>query len=304
MTDSAQASTSSTNKRALVLGGGGPVGKAWETGLAAGFADLGLNLATAELIVGTSAGAIVGAEIALGKDMNHAMPVAPPAAGPSPTGPAGPPPGLQELMAAIAQATASADPEAARQRIGQLALSASVPPEQIAIGRPNLAGAAGQSWPPSLQATSVSTRTGRRQVWSASSNVPLEKALAASSALPGVWPPITIGDDRYMDGGVVSVLNADLAQGYDSVIVISCFRIGDGTDGTPVSPADGEALADLDALRRGGTKVELISPDGAFLALTKNGAMMLIPALEPQALELGKQQAAREIERVRAAWAS
>lgn len=303
---STQPSTQYHQRRALVLGGGGPVGRAWETGLAAGFANLGINLATADLIVGTSAGAIVGAEIALGWDMNTSMPVAGHSPAGSSAGPAlaGAPPGIQELMAAIVQASTSPDPEAARQRIGQIALSASVPDEKDAVGRANLAGVSGQPWPTALQATSVSTQTGRRQVWNASSNVPLEKALAASSALPGVWPPITIGDDRYMDGGVSSNLNADLAQNYDHVIVVSCFGLDDSVDGTPTSPANTQLIAELETLRRSGGSVELISPDSAFLALTKHGALMLNPALEPRAFHLGKQQAGREIERVRAAWTS
>lgn len=292
--------------RALVLGGGGPVGKAWETGLAAGFANLGVSLATADLIVGTSAGAIVGAEIALGRDMNTSLTIAsdPAAGGPGAMAPEEPPPGMQQLMAAIAQAKTSLDPEAALRRIGQIAISAPAPDEQVAIGRPNLAGASGQRWPAGLQVTSISTQTGRRHVWSASSNVPLERALAASSALPGVWPPITVGDDRYMDGGVSSTLNADLAQNYARVVVFSCFRIDESAEGQPAAPANKQLLAELETLRHSGSSVELISPDGAFLALTKNGALMLNPALEPEAFELGKQQAAREIERVRAAWAS
>ena len=51
--------------RALVLGGGGPVGRAWETGLVDGFAGQGIDLGTADLIIGTSAGAVVGARLAL-----------------------------------------------------------------------------------------------------------------------------------------------------------------------------------------------------------------------------------------------
>ena len=52
--------------RALVLGGGGPVGIAWETGLAAGLERAGVRLRDADLFVGTSAGSVVGAQFALG----------------------------------------------------------------------------------------------------------------------------------------------------------------------------------------------------------------------------------------------
>jgi NTE family protein len=53
--------------KALVLGGGGPVGVGWETGLAAGLEEEGVRLADADLIVGTSAGSIVGAQLAMGR---------------------------------------------------------------------------------------------------------------------------------------------------------------------------------------------------------------------------------------------
>src|SRR5262249_52584587 len=58
---SASASTQTRTKtRALVLGGGGPVGEAWESGIIATLMKNGVDLRGADMIVGTSAGAIVG----------------------------------------------------------------------------------------------------------------------------------------------------------------------------------------------------------------------------------------------------
>ena len=54
------------DRRALVLGGGGVTGIAWETGLIAG---LGIDLAAADVIIGTSAGSLVGTDIACGQDL-------------------------------------------------------------------------------------------------------------------------------------------------------------------------------------------------------------------------------------------
>ena len=51
---------------ALVLGGGGPVGGAWMTGVLAGLAEAGVHLDRADVIIGTSAGAIFGAGLAPG----------------------------------------------------------------------------------------------------------------------------------------------------------------------------------------------------------------------------------------------
>ena len=54
------------DRRALVLGGGGVTGVAWEIGLITGLAGLGIDLAAADVIIGTSAGSVVGADIASG----------------------------------------------------------------------------------------------------------------------------------------------------------------------------------------------------------------------------------------------
>src|SRR5256885_17260994 len=55
--------------RALVLGGGGPVGIGWEAGLLAGLADTGVVLGHADLVVGTSAGSVVGAQLTSGRTL-------------------------------------------------------------------------------------------------------------------------------------------------------------------------------------------------------------------------------------------
>jgi NTE family protein len=286
--------------RALVLGGGGPVGRAWQTGLAAGFIEAGIELGAADLIVGTSAGAIVGAEIALRHNMSDFVPATPSA---SPSGPpSAPPAAIQQLMASIAAVATSATPELELQRIGQFAISANTPSEEIAVGRPNLAGVTGIPWPSNLQATSVSTTTGLLQVWTAQSGVPLEKGLAASSALPGVWPAITIGADRYMDGGVSGMLHVDLAKGYSRVVVVSCFSLEDVDRSDPRHAGNKAQLGDIEMLGYGGSAVELVAPDEEFLSLTGHGTLMLNPALEAPAFELGRQQAHNEAARILSIW--
>jgi NTE family protein len=295
-----RATRSERPSRALVLGGGGSVGRAWQTGLAAGFACVGIRLSNADLIVGTSAGAIVGAEIALRKEMNDFLPTPAPAS--LSHAPASRSEGIQQLMAAIGRVAVSADPERELIKIGEFALSAQVPTEEAALARPNLAGVAGQPWPPNFQATTVSTRTGRLHVWNAASEVSLQQALAASSALPGVWPPITIGSDRYMDGGVRSTLNADIANGYNRVVVVSCrsLTIDDVED--PRAASTRALLTELDALRESGSRVEIIAPDAEFVALTNNGASLLNSFLEPDAFDMGKRRAVEEAARIREVW--
>src|ERR1700744_1531192 len=73
------------DRRALVLGGGGVTGIAWETGLIAGLAGLGIDLAAADVIIGTSAGSLVGTDIACGQDLEalYQAQLAPPAPEPA-----------------------------------------------------------------------------------------------------------------------------------------------------------------------------------------------------------------------------
>src|SRR5260370_29199764 len=54
---------SNSNKRALVLAGGGAAGNAWELGLIAGLSGTGDDVTEAPLILRTSAGSTVAAQI-------------------------------------------------------------------------------------------------------------------------------------------------------------------------------------------------------------------------------------------------
>src|SRR5712692_10292948 len=63
----ASSAVSGTIQRALILGGGGPVGRAWEVGILKGLADAGVDVSQADLVVGTSSGAILGTQLRSGK---------------------------------------------------------------------------------------------------------------------------------------------------------------------------------------------------------------------------------------------
>src|SRR5690242_12736445 len=108
--------------RALVLGGGGPVGVGWESGLAVGLAAAGVEIGAAEEIVGTSAGSIVGARLALGMDPAQTVSAV---GEPLPAGSASAGPAMTDLMTALAAAARSAQtPEQTRVELGRLALAA------------------------------------------------------------------------------------------------------------------------------------------------------------------------------------
>jgi NTE family protein len=301
MSTSIGGTAASPGARALVLGGGGPVGRAWESGLAAGLLAQGIDLGGADLIIGTSAGAIVGAELALGRDLGAIGPVtdSPAGPGPSPVSPTD----IQRVMAAVARAASSPEPELIWQEVGRLALSASTCREEESLSRATFSPVSGSRWPRNFQATSVSASTGRFQLWTSASGIPLERAVAASSAFPGVWPPITIGQDRYMDGGLRSSLNADLAAGYSRVVVVSCFGPEEpGTANAPAVPPTRSPWGEIESLRTEGSAVEVVGPSAVFLALTGNGTRMLDNSLVPEAYGAGQRQALDDGPRVRAAW--
>ncbi|MFW8744828.1 patatin-like phospholipase family protein, partial [Mesorhizobium japonicum] len=212
--------------------------------------------------------------------------------------PAGPPAGVAEMMAAIGKAVLSDDPEAGLRGVGERALQAPVPPEEVALNRPNIQGVIGESWPANLHVAAVSVTTGKLTVWDWKSGATLQQALAASSALPGVWAPITVADDRYMDGGVRSTLNADVAAGNDRVLVICCHPL----EGAHADPRSVVPLREIEYLRSSGSTVEVIIPNQEFLDMTEEVTSLLNPALEKPGFEIGKRQAHSELARVQKLW--
>lgn len=270
-----------TMEQALVLGGGGVAGIAWMTGLLAGLADVGQDVTMGtDLVIGTSAGANVAAQLGSGLSLEglFARQVDP---------------DLQsrEIMAEVdwakvAQlqpyADAARTPAERRRRFGEFALSAHTVPEseRRAVIESRLPS---PDWPmTATRLTAVDCVCGEPAVFDDSSGVALVDAVAASCAVPGVWPPVTIGGRRYMDGGVRSRDNADLAAGAARVTVISPLGLNSPVP-TPTPLADV-----LTALKDRGAAVTLISPDEASKAAI--GRNSLDPATRGPAATAGRLQ--------------
>ncbi|MFJ2863876.1 patatin-like phospholipase family protein [Kitasatospora sp. NPDC087314] len=204
-----------TFDRALVLGPGSHVGTAWTAGLAYGLRRDGVDLGEADLIVGTSAGAIVGALLATDQDPGRLATSARQPAHRLKADPAR----MGEVFAVLGDR--SLEPGEARHRVGRLALDSTGPEadEALIAGRAALIGA--DVWPQRrLLITAVDAATGEPVVWDRDSGVPLVHAVAASSAFPGAAPPVAVDGRRYMDGALRSGTNADLAAGARTLVVV------------------------------------------------------------------------------------
>ncbi|MFI9275697.1 patatin-like phospholipase family protein [Kitasatospora sp. NPDC052896] len=206
-----------TLDRALALGAGGPVGAAWMAGLACGLRRGGVDLSEADLIVGTSTGAIIGAVLATGQDPGRlATPV-------RPADSDGTPPqvdGRRLGEAFTVLGDAASNPAEAWRRVGRIALVAETGPEQAHLDRMRAMVGADQ-WPDrKLLITALDAETGEQEIFDRASGAPLPSAVAASTAFPGIYPPITINGRRYMDGSLRSATNAGLAVGARTLVVI------------------------------------------------------------------------------------
>ncbi|MFC7571068.1 patatin-like phospholipase family protein [Klenkia terrae] len=220
----------SGGRTALVLGGGGITGIAWEIGVVTGLGDAGVDLRTADLVVGTSAGSVVGAQLrsaASREELYRAQ------LGPSVE--TGPPAAMGRgtlLRFGLAMLRHRRDEQAFRARLGALATAAAAAgrtPTEEARRAAITARLPSTEWPREpLTITAVDAATGAFETFTRDSGVDLVSAVAASCAVPGVYPPITVGGRRFVDGGVRSVANVDLAAGYDRVVVLAPITRGIG----------------------------------------------------------------------------
>jgi NTE family protein len=293
--------------RALVLGGGGLVGIAWEAGLVAGLASEGVNLAEAASIVGTSAGSVVGGQLALGIDpvesarrtASDAGAVVPPLDTGGVGGFGG---GLEALIEMIMTATTSGGSEEVRAKIGQIALTAPTPTEEEFL--PFFSEVKGQPWPKGYSCTAVDTESGEFVVWTAAHGVELDRAIASSCSVPGLFPPVTINGRRYMDGGMRSPLNADVPVGHSEVVVVSVLPASPiaGLENPMLDAMIEQVEKELEVLRSGGARVALIGPNRELIELSGMGLHLMDASRVPAAIDVGMRQGAEAADHVRPVW--
>ena len=276
--------------RALVLGGGGVAGIGWELGVLQGLLDAGVDLTDADRLVGTSAGSAVAAQITSGYPVSELFDRQLSADLLTSEIPADFDP--EEMMREFGTALAGAAPGAEMLRaLGSYALRARTVPQapRRAVIERRLPS---HQWPEhDLRIVAVDAMSGESRTFTSADEVELVDAVAASCAVPGIWPPVSIGSTRYIDGGVRSVINLDLAAGCDTVVVIS------PTQELPFSAP--EVRAAEDAVRQS-ARVVTITADEHSLA--EMGANPLDPASAKPAAIAGRAQAAVHADQVRAVW--
>lgn len=283
-----------TAGKALVLGGGGSTGNAWLIGVIAGMFDAGMDVTTADLTVGTSAGSTAAAQIAGASpsELYAAILAAPPQpqrqrspeANATQSSPARHVVDHLERTRKIIEA--STDPADMRRKMGAAALEFAASADEsrqsqwratVAARLPTL------QWPQrTVLITAVDARTGQPVQFDRHSGVELADAVAASCSSGFAY---SIGDGRYIDGGYRSnAENADLAAGYARVLVLSPFG---GRTRTPLEWGM-DLATQVDELRAGGSRVETIFPESR--AEHMFGANAMDASMRPAAAQAGYEQ--------------
>lgn len=277
----------------LVLGAGGMVGVAYHAGVARALSSgLSLDLNDASLIVGTSAGSIVASYIRTGTSIDDLWALA-----------IGTHPSLEDLGSTPEERRKSmalvpsfgGAMELSRRLVGSywVTMRSFVPlplpriptPMQKAFraglfsmraARTRLENDLGTGWPDRpLALCAVDLGTGQRTVFSAASEVAasLVEAISASCAVPGLYVPVRLGRRVFVDGGVHSSTNLDVAVRHDGqpIVCVAPMDYADEDEAGVVQSADALArlarrlphrqlLTELASAARAGTKVVLIRP--------------------------------------------
>jgi NTE family protein len=274
--------------RALVLGGGGVAGIAWTLGVIDGLRRHGLDLGEADLIVGTSAGSCAGAVVATGA-LAQAVALQ---RRPETSEVMVPFDGEAYIATVTRLATDAPDPRTALMRIANMDLVGPTVSEAerravIATRLPV------HDWPRRrLVVTAVDAQAGELVAFDRDSGVGLVDAVTASCALPGVWPATNLAGGRYVDGGIRSPMNADLADGHEVVVIL-----------VPI-PTTGYVRECLDRERAalGPSDVHVIAADEASLAAIGPNAQD--PGRRGVALDAGGVQAEEELDALAAKWSA
>ena len=279
----------------LSLGGGGLFFVAWQVTYLHEMATRGVDLSGAQRIVGTSAGSMTAAILqndSIGRFDKQLGVMAKIPALVAKLAPASDFSPSQLRALELFGGATDASTETLR-RIGGAALAAATPSPSVMERNSGLV-LLSRTWKsPALHITCVDTYTGERCVITRDSDIPVARAVAASSAIPGVFSPQPIGDRRCMDGGVSgSGTHLDLVAGAERVVVLSLID-GSATVVGGMTQAPGAFHSELEELRASGSELFLRSPE------TMDIARLMDPKAVPDAIAMARRQAAADADALR-----
>ena len=273
----------------LVLGAGGATGVSYMCGALRALSEIGgLDIAAADAMIGTSAGAAIAADLRLGRSLDEVMTIVLPR--PDAAVPAAP-----DVVPAWASRL-----DLARRLVGSawimsralpVAWPMPEPPGMLQRLLPNsLFRAAsadwalerlGDDWPTGelwIVAFDIDAR--RRVVLRAGSSDPspgLRQAALASCAIPGIFPPVRVDGRRLVDGGVRSATNLDLARATGSQVVIALAPLGFDPRRPPSRPGLMRVRTNMQLRRECST----LRPDRHVLLLRPTGDQLQLYGRNP-----------------------
>jgi NTE family protein len=275
-----------SDSTALVLGGGGITGIAWELGILAGLAEAGVDLTGADVVVGTSAGSVVGAQMTSGIPLAdlYATQLEPADAELG---------GRLSRIAALKLVPPYLLPGSGREKLARVGRVARAAHEPGSVDREGVIRSRlpVRDWPDrDLRITAVDTESGEFTVFDADSGVDLVAAVAASCAVPTVWPPVEINGRYFMDGGMRSTANVDVARGAQRVVVLA-----------PLPRSVSRKTSIRSQLERLAPREwSVVTPDPEALAAF--GRNLLDPAKRGVAAEAGMRQSKDLVDEIRHVW--
>ncbi|MDH5672098.1 MAG: patatin-like phospholipase family protein [Myxococcales bacterium] len=284
-------------KRATILGSGGIIGVAWITGIVEGLREGGLDPLKADTVVGTSAGSIVSTRLTTTPTLTAADPAAAAAARANLKGKLKPE-ASREIFSSWARLQGP-DPKVAA-RIGALARTSEADGAALIDMYRSMFG--DPEWPElDLRIAAVDTESGEREIFATGGPARVAEAVAASTAVPGMFPTVPIGGRHYMDGGVHSTTHADILVGGGYRMVLIAMPTNAVTGGALGVLAQRCLEAELAALREEGVEAYVLMPEAGDREAY--GSSLMDASHAESAEQAGRRQASRELSRIAHLWA-
>ncbi|MEQ1783455.1 MAG: patatin-like phospholipase family protein [Hyphomonadaceae bacterium] len=208
---------------------------------------------------------------------------------------AGPAPDLSKVMAFFMRMPETGEPPIElRREIGEVSRTSQTIPEAQMLAQFATMGVSGE-WPSRFACTAVDATSGEFKVWREEDGVDFARAIASSCSVPGIFPPITINGRLWMDGGMRSGTNVDIAAGHKRVLAVVVI---------PMALADERMKARVNAegatVSKAGGRYDLISPDAETQEAF--GPNLMDGSRRVQLIEQGMRQGKAEAARIKAFW--